>query len=282
MKMHPRGTIGVVYLARGADDDCLSKFLQFVESYRKWPAGIDHNLYVLFKGFRSAADLLKAQGIFGAVRHKHLIIDDDSFDIGAYADASRQMDEQHALFLNTNASVISDGWLYKLHAGLLSTDGCVGATGSFEQLELDGTVEVAFPNVHLRTNGFMLSVPHFREIVTGYSFSCKRDLYELEAGASSLTKRVLARGLSIAVVGRDGRAYSPEWWPISDTFRQRAQENLLIEDNQTRMYAHATWQEKRFLCERTWGRYLDPACGQIIGFAPDMARPEPRYLEALV
>jgi hypothetical protein len=58
------------------------------------------------------------------------------------------------------------------------------------------------------------------------------------------------------LVGRNGRAYPPEWWPFSDTFRQGQQENLLVADNITRTYDSSTWPEKQFLVQQTWGRFI--------------------------
>ena len=45
--------IALFYLARGADPDYLASIRRFVEAYRSHPAGVAHELVVIFKGFAS-------------------------------------------------------------------------------------------------------------------------------------------------------------------------------------------------------------------------------------
>ena len=67
----------------------------------------------------------------------------------------------------------------------------------------------------------------------------------------------MQQGLKVLVVGRDGRGFSPKFWPGSETFRQGNQENLLVADNQTRAFTETVWAEKAVICQRTWGPHLD-------------------------
>jgi hypothetical protein len=103
----------------------------------------------------------------------------------------------------------------------------------------------------------------FSSMLAGTVIRDKSDADLIESGPVSLTRRVLAQGLDVQIVGRNGRGYPPRWWPSSDTFHQGCQSNLLIGDNQTRAYIAATWNEKRTLVENTWGQYLDP-CNALI------------------
>ena len=41
--------IGVIYIARGADPNWQERFARFVASYREHSAGVDHQLYIIFK-----------------------------------------------------------------------------------------------------------------------------------------------------------------------------------------------------------------------------------------
>jgi hypothetical protein len=66
-------------------------------------------------------------------------------------------------------------------------------------------------------------------------------------------------GLNVLVVGRDGRAYSPEEWPQSNTFWQSNQENLLVADNQTRSYSNGSDYTRLVLAHYAWGRRASPA-----------------------
>ena len=52
-----------------------------------------------------------------------------------------------------------------------------------------------------------------------------------------MTLQLLKKGLEPLIVGRDGRAYCKEEWYESRTYHSGDQSNLLISDNQTRLYA---------------------------------------------
>jgi len=109
----------------------------------------------------------------------------------------------------------------------------------------------AFPNPHVRTNAFMLP----REVIGQLEWPAtpaKEEAYRLESGRRSLTAQVLDLGLEPLVVGRDGRTFPVAEWSRSGTFWQQAQENLLVEDNQTREYQVASATERRTLAHRAW------------------------------
>lgn len=254
--MHPQKSIAVIYLARGWEKNCFVWFERFIQSYQRFPAGVDHRLHVVYKGFSTEADLARAETVFSVVEHGTLGTEDSSFDIGAYIDAAQQISEEQVCFFNTNSELVCSAWLAKLSINLNEPKvGLVGATGSFESLcDLD-SVFPAFPNMHIRSNAFMLDRGLFCSALAGGTIKNKMDAYLIESGPSSLTRRVLSSGLNVLVVGRNGRGYTPRWWPTSDTFRQGAQSNLLIADNQTRNFAVASWKEKQRIVKRTWGAY---------------------------
>ena len=78
----------------------------------------------------------------------------------------------------------------------------------------------------------------------------------MESGPNSITRRFLEKGLSIVVVGRNGRGYFPQWWPASDTFRRANQANLLIHDNVTREFEGMSRARRLEVSNATWGEYL--------------------------
>jgi hypothetical protein len=116
----------------------------------------------------------------------------------------------------------------------------------------------SFPVAHVRTNGFMLA----RDTLLSLrwpSLRRKAHAHRLESGAESITAQVKARGLVSLVVARDGGVFEPARWPLSRTFWQGAQENLMIADNQTADYAEGDAPMRRFLARYAWGREADPA-----------------------
>ncbi|HKG15216.1 MAG TPA: glycosyltransferase family A protein [Pyrinomonadaceae bacterium] len=115
-----------------------------------------------------------------------------------------------------------------------------------------------FPSPHLRTNAFMLRARLMRELKAGRVRS-KTEAYMFEGGKESLTGQVLRRGLKALVVGRDGKAYEPGEWHLSETLWQGEQRNLLVADNQTRDYARGCTRQRTFLSRFAWGDKAAPS-----------------------
>jgi hypothetical protein len=250
-----RGRTVLVYLARGADDGFRDQFEQFVRAYQTYPAGIAHDLIVVFKGFSTEANLEEGRKTFAGVTFEEVHVGDLKFDIGAYAEAVHQIECDRICFLNTTSEPASGNWLLKLALNLEQPGiGLVGATGSFE----GGGVGASFPNAHIRTNAFMMRTPLARQILGGFEISSKVDAYQAEHGFNSITRQVIASGLVPLVVGRNGRGYSPEWWSSSQTFRQGSQANVLVHDGQTRFFDALMWNQKRAVYRSTWGGRRTP------------------------
>lgn len=256
----PGGNIAVFYLARGRDADFARSVERFAASYAGHEAGVAHRLCVVFKGFDTAAAQDQARRALSALPHAEIAVADAGFDLGAYAAAARQADAARLCFLNTGSEVLCHDWLAKLSvAHDQDGAGLVGATGSFESLQGDAPpfdTFGAFPNPHLRSNAFMVARDLFLDLTKGAVFGDKADAYLFESGPQSMTRRVLERGRQVLVVGRNGRFYPPRWWPLSDTFRQGTQHNLLVGDNQTRAFDALKWPEKRQVSLQTWGAYI--------------------------
>jgi hypothetical protein len=109
----------------------------------------------------------------------------------------------------------------------------------------------AFPNYHIRTNGFLLSRGVLRTLSWGATAS-KLDAHLIESGRDGLTAQLLRAGLEAVVVGKDGRGYPRDQWHASGTFWQAGQENLLIADNKTQQYQGATPAERQRLSRGAW------------------------------
>jgi hypothetical protein len=212
---------------------------------------------VIFKGFHDTSARNEAQNQFSGIHHTPVFLGDDRFDIGAYIEWANQIDEDLMCVLNTSSEILAEDWLQKLAVNLTMPNiGLVGATGSYESLnEMDLSFPV-FPNLHIRSNAFMIDRELFCRITKGQVVGTKFDAYDFESGPHSMTRRILAMGREVLLVGRNGRGYSPEWWPTSETFRLGRQSNLLVADDQTRNFTALPWTEKRELVLRTWGRYI--------------------------
>jgi hypothetical protein len=124
------------------------------------------------------------------------------------------------------------------------------------RLEYLSTVP-AFPNVHIRTNAFMIDRRIFLETQPG-AIRDKKDSYLFESGQDSLTQQILRRGLKVVIVGANGERYDTDRWNESGTFRLGDQRNLLVKDNQTRSFGNMGESEKRAFAEMTWGENSRP------------------------
>lgn len=247
-------TIAVAYLVRGNDIDWEKSCERFVESYKNISAGVEHSLYILFKGFSTEDDLLKAKELCSPVTFEAVYLDDDSFDIGAYIEWANIVEEEYICVFNTTSEILSNDWLLKLARNLMQANvGMVGATGSYESLRVLYRDFPLFPNVHIRSNAFMIDRNYFCGLSLGLEINCKKDAFHFESGHNSLTNKVLSKGKEVLLVGGNGQGYSPPSWPSSGTFRQGKQDNLLIADNQTKAYDKLPWENKKAKIFSTWG-----------------------------
>jgi len=215
-----------------------------------------HDLHIIFKGYPADADYRKGRALFKGLSFESIHTSDDSFDLGSYYVAAAQTDHGYVCFLNTSSEIQSDAWLLKLSRNLaLAGVGIVGASGSYEapapQL---GWKTTGFPNIHVRTNAFMMRRADFLATKPQDALTDKLGVYHLEHGPNSITRQTHKRGLQSLVVGSNGRGYSPAFWPISDTYRQGNQRNLLVRDNQTEVFRTASPSLRRLLFASAWGK----------------------------
>ncbi len=295
---------------------------RFLESYRTHPAGIEHELIMLFNGVSD--DCLPALNAeLEGIEHRQLVLAEPLQDLAAYAVAAERLEHECLCFLNSHSVLLASDWLAKLALALdQPRAGLVGATGSWASFrsaalntlflpspyrsifpkrkvarELYRGIELereagfwptsepmprsllgsltallkglapmpeqihrfeSFPAPHLRTNGFIARRAILTSLRTG-KIHTKMDAYTLESGHDSLTHQILRLGLRVIVVARDSSLHEPEHWPQSRTFWQGNQEDLLIADNQTRLYANGGLERRRLLSAYAWGQQADPS-----------------------
>jgi hypothetical protein len=284
----------VVHLVRSLNG--IEPFERFLESYRLNPGGIEHDLIIVFKGFRLPQDTAEYDELLVPFRHTTLSISDEGFDITAYFAATCRYKRRYRYFcfLNSYSVLLDPDWLRKLYEALCSPGvGLVGATGSWISHRASAFVYIRnvlvgrrhqtrvtsgevrsfwkmirfkmeawrrtffyvthfelYPNYHIRTNAFMISGALIQSCKC--PIKTKSDAYMFESGKTGLTKRILATGRKVLVVGKDGRGYEKEAWRDSKTFFQSDQENLLVADNQTLEYKYGSTERRRYLSSVAW------------------------------
>jgi len=109
-----------------------------------------------------------------------------------------------------------------------------------------------FPDPHLRTNAFLISRELFLSLKAS-SPTSKGGAYRFEAGYRGMTRQVLKRGLEARVATRDGGSLPAGEWPDADCYWQGTQRDLLVADNQTRLYEEASLATQQVLAAFAWG-----------------------------
>lgn len=263
-------------------DAGLEALRAFLSSYERYQAGADHELVVLYNGFR-AGELERHRSEAAKVRHRELVTSRPMLDIAAYFWAAQLVTSRFVCFLNSYSALLAAGWLEKLVRQVRRPEvGAAGATGTWESVytaylkrmhELGRPrtplkwpahlYRVAklrryradfdpAPNPHLRSNAFVIERARWLGLRRP-RLETKRQTLQFENGKQSMSRQLLSAGLGLVVVGRDGVAYPPELWRSSLTFRSGAQENLLVADNRTRQYDEADDATRMRLREIAWG-----------------------------
>jgi hypothetical protein len=243
-----------------------------------FPAGIEHKLLFVLKGFQKRYIPKNVDRLLGDFDHQILVIDDCGYDIGAYFAAAQSFDAKYFCFLNSFSEILGENWLLKLYRHLtLEGVGMAAASGSWESIYSnfliacqDGTklphkqlmrmwrrlslkVQfVPFPNPHLRTNGFIIS----RDLVLRVKKSTirsKKDAHLFESGKNGLSSQIRAMGFKLILVGLDGQGFNEKDWYLSNTFRFGNQKNLLIADNQTYDFQNKDLDGRKLLSKLAWG-----------------------------
>ncbi len=265
--------IGVVHLVWGPLGP--APLREFLRSYHAHPAGAEHELVIVLNGAgpphggEGSRERLLAE--LAGTEHALIVLEQAMPDLAAYGHAALRLEHSRLCFLNSYSVLAADRWLGLLGGAFDDpTVGLAGATASWEsqaewvrgraihwphqllRLRAARRDYPRFPNPHIRTTAFIVDRATIAQMGLE-NVRDKRSAYLLESGRTSITRQVQARGLRAVVVGRDGRVYDVEEWPRSHSYRSGGQENLLVADNRTRDWQHASPRRRRRLSRDAWG-----------------------------
>jgi hypothetical protein len=277
--------ICVVHLVRAKNG--IEPLRRFLESYTRNQGGIEHDLLLVFKGFRNKELPSAYQQLLEVYPHEAMFVKDRGYDIMPYFIAANRFDYDYFCFLNSFSIILDEQWLRKMYNHIVREGvGLVGATGSYQSTYTDllispkiqsrllwrrmvGTILLPllvlkcrrdfypYPNFHIRTNAFMIAGDLMRNIKVGPILH-KWDCYTFESGKKGLTHQILRKNLRALVVGKNGRAYEKEEWVNSFSFWQGDQGNLLVADNQTNAYTTGDLQTKWKYARHAWADRANP------------------------
>jgi hypothetical protein len=241
--------LGLVYLDRAANPARFAR--RFVRSVLDALDGVSAEIHWQAKGYAEGRRNPLLDGLErdrpGAV-HEHRY-PDDVYQFFMSFDVAAKVDCDVLVFFTSTSEILSRSWLRGCLEAFDRVPGCgvVGATGSYEK-----SGETVFPNVHIRTNAFLMERKRFLELDPG-DMSSLESGNVFEAGPRGLTRQIEARGLKPVVVDAQGRRFLQENWPRSRTFRSGGQEALAVSDFRTFDYAAGSPGKRRWLAELAWG-----------------------------
>ena len=215
-----KADIGAVYIARGLDPNHQTRVMRFIVSYLRHPAGIDHQLYILYKHFASPEELAWARQQFAMLDAIEILdyLDRISFGVGM---AAVHVKEPILCPLNGTTEIMHDNWLMKLYTAFtLPGVGLVGCCGSSDNSTL-----------HVRDTAILVDRKRYLEIAVPFDWTTKKGWLDFENGPNNLTQQILRDGKKIFVVEAD-RIRAPEEWPVT-TYRGNLH-NVLVHDRGAR------------------------------------------------
>lgn len=123
--------IGVVHLIRRRNG--LAPFERFLASYREFPAGMPHDLVLIFKGFPFGLGTQDYDRLLADVPHRRMYMADYGFDLRPYFRAVAVLEYRYLCFLNSFSRILVNDWLAKLYRWVTAQGvGLVGATASYQ------------------------------------------------------------------------------------------------------------------------------------------------------
>jgi hypothetical protein len=281
----PPPSVSVIYLCfLPYGLQCL---IDFITSYKEFNAGITHDLVIVFKGSQQPHEtepflhILDQQNI----AFQQLTYTGRELDISTYYWAAKQLQSEDVFFLNTRSKILASNWLYHFfNSSKANTKTIFSATGSWQSHvttafilnksrdEKNNLLQTnikkyllllkastfwwyyfpLFPNPHIRTNAFFINRKLFLSLKL-HSIVTKRDAHRFESGRNSFTVQLKSKGYDVALLSKGGEAYSEENWSGSKIFWSADQENLIIADNQTEVYASSDYESRKGLKTIVWG-----------------------------
>jgi len=271
--------IAIIYLYRF--DIPEEKFEKFIKSYKKYKPNLDHELIIIFKGCREY--LIKKRMAFLKYYKINTVIKiykDIGKDIYTYYKIANEIDYKYLLFFNSHSEIMQKNWLNFLYSYIqlnqVSLVGCSASFGTPIIINKNGSGKnnfykilknfyhklrnlfllkyfKVFPNFHIRTNGFIIEKDILLKI-THKNLKKKINCHIFEHGKNSLTNQILNLNRKVIVVDKMGKFYDQDNISQSKIFWGSRQNDILVADNQTNLYAKSSAKRKNELRFYAWGK----------------------------
>ena len=259
----------VCYLFTKFDE--INQLTDFINNYKKYPSGINHELLICFKLIEKNKLSYLSEHLRDIKYIKFIDISPkNDFDFGSYKRVSEHYLDYDILFLNSHSYPICNDWLLKL-VKYKNENNIIGTSGSFESI--NDSIELkkfykffsylfkkikfkrnfaGYPNPHLRTSSFFINGKSFNEFIKDKTINNKFDAWKIESGVNNLTSFFKQKKFDIFVVNSDGNRFSENDWYLSETYNYLNQSKSIISDKHTRKYIELNKSDKLSAQYQTW------------------------------
>lgn len=204
-------TIAVIYIYPQVQMRTYFPLAQrFADTWRRYPPGIDHQLYVIMNGSEAAP--IDAR-VFLGLPCAMLAYSNVGWDIGAYQRAAETIPCDLLVCLGAPVHFYRAGWLARMAESFIENGpglyGCTAYQG---------------PLTHVRTTSFWTPPA----LLNSYPYSVgssRKSRYEFEHGANSFTRHVLNAGFSCMMVTWNGSFPYGQWHDHTPT-----KDEILVRD----------------------------------------------------
>lgn len=137
----------IVHLVRAANGP--RSLREFAEALRRHDPGIEHELVLAMKGFRSRAEAAPYLEQVADLAPTVLFFPDVGFDTGVFLATAARLRRARYCFMNSHIRPVDDGWLAKLDAALdRPRVGAVGPFGSWASFHSWLTYSMGLPSAY--------------------------------------------------------------------------------------------------------------------------------------
>jgi hypothetical protein len=206
---------------------------RFAETYRKYPAGYEHRLYLINSNGGYTKQIAE---IFSGIEHQAITYNGSGWDIGAQQFAAFSMDPQDWILAGSSWTYFKEpNWLVPFGKAIEKRgDGLYGATTSFEI------------SPHIRGTAYLIRCGLYQRYPHG--INSREDSLKWESDPKmSLTNWVMAKGLPVCLVTRDAIVPLSGSRQLENVFRSGDQSNILIFDKHTDAFENAGAKERQSL-----------------------------------
>lgn len=229
----------VVYLVVTSGRITSDFIARFVSSYRQFPAGIEHDLFVVCNG----GPIKQEHGImFSGLNAKFYPRKNDvGWDLSAYMDVANGICKEYDMMACLGESVYFHraGWLARF-AEVWKKEG-PGMYGPFATNVV---------RAHLQTTAFVTSPRLLRHYPC--KIATKKDRYEFEHGPQAFWRRLAEKGYPVRLVTWDGDWLPRDWRKPNNILWRGDQSNCVMWANHCDHYRDADETRKR-----NWSRSAD-------------------------